>query len=80
MDTFVEIAPVWIAAVGIWAGIGAMVRSNNKRTEQQDKAMALQREFMAQQRKAEDRRHEESMAGLKELIRRTAPAGSGAGE
>ena len=45
--------------------------------------MAQQREFMAQQREAvtqQDRRHEEAMAALKELIRRTAAPGSGTGE
>ena len=120
-------AAAGIAAAGIWFGIRAMVRSNDKRGEQQDRAMALQRESVAQQREAEDRRHkeameqqrefaaqqrealaqqreaedrrhgeameqqreasaqqdrrhEESMAALKELIRRTAAPGSGIGE
>ena len=95
---FVNAAAAGIAAAGIWFGIRAMVRSNDRRGDQQDKAMAQQREFMAQQREAEDRRHkeateqqreamaqhdrrhEEAMAALKELIRRTAAPGSGTGE
>ena len=43
-----------VAAIGIWRGIGAMVRSNDDRAEQQ-------RESMQEQREAEDRRHAETM-------------------
>ena len=54
-----------VAAIGIWRGIRAMVRSNDDRAEQQ-------RESMQEQREAEDRRHAETMTALQELIRRTA--------
>ena len=67
-----------IAAVGIWYGISAMVRSNKDRRdalvqqrEAEDRrhgeAMAQQREFMAQQREADDRRHGEAMAQQREF-------------
>ena len=67
-----------IAAVGIWYGISAMVRSNKDRRdalvqqrEAEDRrhgeAMAQQREFAAQQREAEDRRHGEAMAQQREF-------------
>ena len=55
-----------VAAIGIWRGIRAMVRSNDDRAEQQREAMQLQRE-------AGDKRHSETMTALQELIRRTAP-------
>ena len=60
-------AAAGIAAAGIWFGIRAMVRSNDKRGEQQDRAMALQRQFMAQQRESEDRRHKEAMEQQREF-------------
>ncbi len=69
-----------VAAVGIWRGIRAMLRSNDDRAEQQREAMQLQREAvqlqreaMQQQREADDNRHSETMTALQELIRRTAP-------
>ena len=68
-----------IAAVGIWYGISAMVRSNKDRRdalvqqrEAEDRrhgeAMAQQREFAAQQREAEDRRHGEAMTQQREFM------------
>ncbi len=50
------------AAAGIWHGIRAMVRVNDERGQQQ-------REALKQQREADERRHEESMTALNELIR-----------
>ena len=50
-----------VAAVGIWHGIRAMVRSNEDRAEQQ-------REALREWREADERRHAESMAALKTLI------------
>ncbi len=47
-----------VAAVGIWHGIRAMVRANKER------AVILDR-----QREADERRHEETMTALNELIR-----------
>ena len=47
-----------VAAAGIWYGIRAMVRANR------DRAVILDR-----QREADERRHEEAMAALNELIR-----------
>ena len=78
------------AAAGIWFGIRTIVRSNEDRWQQQDKATAQQREAedrchgeaMTQRRDAmaqQDRRREEVVAALKELIRQTAPS-SGTGE
>ena len=46
------------AAAGIWYGIRAMVRANRERAV-----------ILDQQRQADERRHEETMAALNELIR-----------
>ena len=47
-----------VAAAGIWYGIRAMVRANR------DRAAILDR-----QREADERRHEEAMTALNELVR-----------
>ena len=55
---FVSAAAATVAAVGIWHGIRAMVRANKERAV-----------ILDQQREADERRHEESMTALNELIR-----------
>ena len=61
----------------------ALAQQREAEDRRHGEAVAQQREFMAQQREAlarHDKRHEEAMAALKELIRRTAAPGSGTGE
>ena len=68
-----------VAASGIWVfGIGMLVQNWRRAKAERHRAEA-EKDRHTESMEADRRRHEEAMAALTELIRRTAPPSSQAG-